>query len=66
MFSEQSLNLGATAQSSTEYVGQHRDNYMLQGIGFIPLGDRNRDRPEFGIDYAEERMSVDKYSKYTT
>jgi hypothetical protein len=39
---------------------------MLYGIGLIPHGDRNRVKPEYGVDYLEERESLDKYSKYYT
>lgn len=34
------------------------------GIALIPLGNRERDKPEYGVEYLEERDSVDKYSKY--
>lgn len=44
--------------------GKHRALATPEGIGLIPLGDRNRDRHEYGIDYEEERDSLDKYTKY--
>jgi hypothetical protein len=34
----------------------------IWGVEFIPLGDRYRDRPEFGFTF-EERESIDKYTK---
>jgi len=46
-------------------LGKHRDCAMLKGVGLIPLGDRDRDIPE-GIGVLEERLSVDKYSKYSS
>jgi len=60
------LDLGAVAQGTAFYTGHHRDLNMPEGMGLIPLGDRNRDKPEYGVDYLEERMSVDKYTKYNT
>lgn len=61
------LNQGV-AESSTinTYHGKHRNLEMLYGIGLIPHGDRNRVKPEYGVDYLEERESLDKYSKYYT
>lgn len=44
-----------------KYRGRHRDVEMTKGVGFIPLGDRNRGR----IGDAEERDSIDRYTKYT-
>jgi hypothetical protein len=59
-----SLNQGAASQDSEHYTGKHRSfGNVYHGVGFIPLGDRNRDRPECGVDYVVERDSVDKYTK---
>ncbi len=48
------------------YAGKHRDCNMPKGIGLIPLGDRNRAPADEGFGVVEERISVDKYSKYAT
>lgn len=52
-----------TLNSKKPYTGRHRANEMPEGIGLIPLGDRNR--ALFGSDVAEERESIGKYdNKY--
>ena len=51
--------IGELTGNPSQSVGRHRD-----GIGFIPLGSRTRDVEEYGEDYLEERMSIDKYTKY--
>lgn len=61
-----SMGVAQPSINEREYTGKHRDNYMLYGVGLIPLGNRNRDIRAYGIDYTEERVSVDKYSKYHT
>jgi len=58
------FDLGALATGTANYTGHHRENDMAKGVGLIPLGDRERDKPEYGVDYLEERQSIDKYSKY--
>ncbi len=60
---EKSLRGVATLDLSI-YAGRHRDRETSIGIGLIPLGDRDRDKPEYGVDYLEERNSLDKYTKY--
>lgn len=58
------LGIGAASQNTdNSYTGKHRVFGTNRGIGFIPLGDRNRDKPEYGVDYVEERVSIDKYTK---
>lgn len=37
--------------------GRHRDLEMAKGMALIPLGNRNRDRYEYGIDVVEDRGS---------
>jgi hypothetical protein len=39
------------------YSGRHRDQEMPQGCGLIPVGDRNRCKPEYGKYTLEERDS---------
>lgn len=46
-----------------KYTGRHRVFEMEQGCGFIPHGDRDRVKPEY--NEIEERVSVDKYTKYS-
>ncbi len=60
------LNQGVVQPGTITYEGKHRNLEMLYGIGLIPHGDRNRVKPEYGVDYLEERESLDKYSKYYT
>lgn len=53
----------ASQNADNSYTGKHRVFGTNRGIGFIPLGDRSRDKPEYGVDYVTERDSVDKYTK---
>jgi hypothetical protein len=39
------------------YSGKHRDGEMPHGVGFFPVGDRNRAKPQYGIVELEERDS---------
>lgn len=56
------LKLGATATGTANYSGHHRSGEMDVGIGYFPLGDRNRAID--GNDVLEERDSIDMYEKY--
>lgn len=50
--------LGATSnQIIGVYEGKHRIFEMQHGIAFIPVGDRNRCKPEYGVDVVEDRDS---------
>lgn len=66
MYSVTATIQGAKRVTSTNYAGRHRALEMSKGIGYIPLGDRSRVVTEFGVDFLEERDSLDKYSKYAT
>jgi hypothetical protein len=44
-------------QSTTQKVGKHRAFTMSTGTGLIPMGDRARVKPEFGVDVVEDRDS---------
>lgn len=46
-------------KSKKPYQGRHRENELPNGVGLIPLGDRNR--ALFGSDVLEERESLGKY-----
>jgi hypothetical protein len=63
------LKLGEQATGRANYHGHHRESDMDKGIGYWPLGDRNRDRlalpPMTGnVSLYEERDSIDPYTKY--
>jgi hypothetical protein len=47
--------------------GRHSEYHMDRGIGFIPLGNRNRVAATeiHLVGNAEESESVDRYSKYS-
>lgn len=51
------LVLGEATGSPLQPVGHH-----IYGVGLIPLGDRNR--APFEENGFEERISIDKYTKY--
>lgn len=51
------LDLGELATGTANYRGTHR-----YGIALIPHGNRSRDVQEYGVDYLEERVSIDKYT----
>jgi hypothetical protein len=48
-----------TANSTVFYEGKHRAFYYTvgspQGTGLCPHGDRNRVKPEYGVDTVEDR-----------
>jgi hypothetical protein len=49
--------LGALTGNPFQPNGRHRENAMDKGIGFIPVGDRDRCKPEYGFDTVESRDS---------
>ena len=51
--------LGDVTGNYSQPSGRHRENRMPKGVGLIPLGNRDRDRFEFGVDVIEERDSID-------
>ncbi len=51
--------LGEAAKATRSHSGRHREFGTEKAIGLIPLGDRSRDIPEYGVDYIEERNGVD-------
>jgi hypothetical protein len=55
--------LGEVTSTPSQILGRHRDDMWL-----IPMGDRGRDLffNDDGDDVLEERISLDKYSKYRT
>jgi hypothetical protein len=57
------LDQGAIATGTSNYTGYHRhyDPYDGFETAILPLGKADQ---VYGIDYIEERQSVDKYSKY--
>lgn len=66
MSNSRHLDLGEELATGTaNYTGYHRDVDPSKGIDIIPLGNKGRDAHEYGVDYIEERQSLDKYSKYT-
>lgn len=58
--------LGETTGNPLQPPGKHRDLALPKGRGMFPLGDRTRDVTAYGVDFFEERISLDKYSKYTS
>lgn len=50
--------------SKNLYHGRHREYELPKGVGFYPMGDRNRCKAEFGVDSVEERDSIDQYTKF--
>jgi hypothetical protein len=51
--------LGDFRGNQLQPQGKHEEHSMPNGVGLIPLGDRNRDRFGFGDNVLEERNSVD-------
>jgi hypothetical protein len=51
--------LGALTGNRHQPQGKHRENAMDKGIGFIPVGDRDRCKPEYGIVELVERDNND-------
>jgi hypothetical protein len=49
--------LGVLTGNPHQPQGRHRDGEMSQGIGFIPVGNRDRCKPEYGIVEVEDRGS---------
>lgn len=56
------------AKVGSSYHGRHRENDVAKGVGYIPLGNRNRVKPNciHLVGMAEEAESVDRYSRYQT
>lgn len=50
------------ATGTANYKGHHREHEMQVGIGYFPLGDRNRHID--GNDVLEERDSLDGTEKW--
>lgn len=49
--------LGELTGNPCQPTGKHREQEMTRGRLVLPLGDRNRDKPEYGTDTVEERDS---------
>jgi hypothetical protein len=50
-------SMGDIASKSHNYEGKHQIWQVANGIGYFPLGDRDREKYEFGIEMVEERDS---------
>lgn len=53
------MYLGDVTGNYSQPIGRHREFWYMtddkEGIGLIPLGDRDRDLIEYGIDVVEDR-----------
>lgn len=58
------LHASEGVATPSNYIGHHREYMLPKGVGFYPMGDRNRCKSEYGVDTIEERDSIDQYTKF--
>jgi hypothetical protein len=51
--------IGVCTGNSNQPPGKHRENCLTNGVGLIPLGDRNRSKPDYSSDYNVEEDRSD-------